>query len=258
VTASATERTVLTGGHGPAVRSGSSVRIAYTLFEGKTGKKLDQGGYDGKSPVTLTADTKQYLPGLVQALECGRAGERFASVIPPSAAFGTTGSESLGVGANDSLVLVADILALTPTKATGTPKALPAGYPTVRVAGDGKPTVTIPAKAAPKSLEIADRLVGSGETVKDGDTVTVQYQGVLWRTGAVFDQSWGKTGPASFGTAAVVKGFRKALVGQKVGSQVVAIVPPAEGYGKAGGAGGTIKGTDVMVFVVDILATTHA
>ncbi|MDQ1513016.1 MAG: hypothetical protein QOC59_858, partial [Microbacteriaceae bacterium] len=52
--------------------------------------------------------------------------------------------------------------------------------------------------------------------------------------------------------------FRKALVGQKVGSQVVAIVPPAEGYGKAGGAGGAIKGTDVMVFVVDILATTHA
>ncbi|MDQ1529951.1 MAG: hypothetical protein QOE37_56 [Microbacteriaceae bacterium] len=256
-TTTATERTVLTTGHGAVVRSGSSVQIAYTLLEGRTGKKLDQSGYAGKKPVTLTADTAQYLPGLVQALQCGRAGERFASVIPASAAFGATGSESLGVGPNDSLVLVADILALTPTKATGTAKALPAGFPAVKVASSGQPTVSIPATAAPKALRIADRLVGSGDTVKDGDTVTVQYQGVVWRSGAVFDQSWGKTGPASFATGAVVKGFRAALIGQKVGSQVVALVPPADGYGKAGTANGAIKGTDVMVFVIDILATTH-
>jgi peptidylprolyl isomerase len=258
ISTTATERTVLTAGQGAAVRSGSSVQIAYTLVEGRTGKKLDQSGYAGKKPVTLTADTAQYLPGLVQALQCGREGERFASVIPASAAFGAAGSKNLGVGPNDSLVLVADILALTPTKATGSPKALPAGFPAVRVASSGQPTVSIPAGAAPKTLRIADRLVGSGDTVKNGDTVTVQYQGVVWRTGAVFDQSWGKTGPASFATGAVVKGFRAALIGQKVGSQVVALVPPADGYGKAGTGNGAIKGTDVMVFVIDILATTHA
>ena len=54
-----------------------------------------------------------------------------------------------------------------------------------------------------------------------------------------------------------MKGFGKALVGHRVGSQVVAIVPPSEGYGSKGSASGGIKGTDVMVFVVDILATTH-
>jgi len=257
--ATTTERTVVTAGHGDTVKAGSSVKIAYELFEGATGKQLDQSGYTAaKKPVILTADTSQYLPGLVQAIVCGKVGERFAAVIPPSQAFGAKGSEQLGVGADHSLVLVGDILSLTPTKATGVVKALPSGFPKVVLASSGQPTVTVPKTAAPTTLEIADREVGTGDTVKSGDTVTVQYQGVLWRDGSVFDQSWGKSGPASFATTAVVKGFRDALVGQKVGSQVVAIVPPADGYGKTGTANGQIKGTDTLVFVIDILATTHA
>jgi FKBP-type peptidyl-prolyl cis-trans isomerase len=257
--ATTTERTVVTAGHGDTVKTGSSVKIAYELFEGATGKQLDQSGYTAaKKPVILTADTSQYLPGLVQAIVCGKVGERFAAVIPPSQAFGATGSEQLGVGANHSLVLVGDILSLTPTKATGAVKPLPSGFPKVVLASSGRPTVTVPKTAAPTTLKIADREVGTGDTVQSGDTVTVQYQGVLWRDGSVFDQSWGKSGPASFATTAVVKGFRDALVGQKVGSQVVAIVPPADGYGKTGTANGQIKGTDTLVFVIDILATTHA
>jgi FKBP-type peptidyl-prolyl cis-trans isomerase len=257
--ATTTERTVVTAGHGDTVKTGSSVKIAYELFEGATGKQLDESGYTAaKKPVILTADTSQYLPGLVQAIVCGKVGERFAAVIPPSEAFGATGSQQLGVGANHSLVLVGDILSLTPTKAAGVVKTLPPGFPKVVLASSGQPKVTVPKTAAPTTLKIADREVGMGDTVKSGDTVTVQYQGVLWRDGSVFDQSWGKSGPASFGTAAVVKGFRDALVGQKVGSQVVAIVPPADGYGKTGTANGRIKGTDTLVFVVDILATTHA
>jgi peptidylprolyl isomerase len=55
-----------------------------------------------------------------------------------------------------------------------------------------------------------------------------------------------------------VKGFGAALVGQKVGSQVVAIIPPADGYGTSGSTDGTIKGTDTMVFVIDILADARS
>jgi peptidylprolyl isomerase len=257
--ATTTERTVVTPGHGDAVQTGSSVKIAYELYEGATGKQLDQSGYTAaKKPVILTADTSQYLPGLVQSIVCGKVGERFAAVIPAAQAFGSKGSQQLGVGANHSLVLVGDILSLTPTKATGAAKALPSGFPAVRLASTGRPTVTVPKTPAPTTLKIADREVGTGDTVRSGDTVTVQYQGVLWRNGTVFDQSWGKSGPASFATTGVVKGFRDALVGQKVGSQVVAIVPPADGYGKAGTANGQITGTDTLVFVIDILATTHA
>ena len=256
--ATATERTVVTAGTGAAIQQGSSASIAYVMYDGKTGKKLDARGYGSTDPIVLTVDPAQYLPGLVQALACAKEGERLASVIPASQAFGTTGSEQLGVGAGDSLVFVADVVKLTPTKADGTAKALPSGFPKVTLAASGQPTVSMPATDAPTTLKIAESKVGDGETVKAGDTVTVQYQGSLWRNGTVFDQSWGKSGPTSFATTAVVKGFGEALVGAKVGSQVVAIIPPSDGYGDNPPSGSGITKTDTMVFVIDVLATAHA
>ena len=93
---------------------------------------------------------------------------------------------------------------------------------------------------------------GTGATVASGDTVTVQYQGVNWRTGKVFDQSWGRA-VAQFPTTGVVKGFATGMVGQTVGPQVVVVIPPADGYGSKGNSQAGIKGTDTLVFVIDIL-----
>ena len=56
------------------------------------------------------------------------------------------------------------------------------------------------------------------------------------------------------GKGQVITGWDKALVGQKVGSRVLVVVPPSEGYGKDGNQQAGIKGTDTLVFVVDILA----
>lgn len=255
--ADAVQRTVVTAGDGDTVQQGATVSLAYAIYDAKSGKKVDTRGYGSTNPVTFTADPTQLLPGLVQSLVCAKEGERFAAVIPASQAFGSAGSEQLGVGGGDSLVIVGDLVELVPTKATGAAKALPAGFPKISLAADGTPKVAIPATAAPKQLRIGTAKQGDGETVQSGDTVTVQYQGVLWRTGKVFDQSWGK-GPTSFATTGVVKGFGDALVGAKVGSQVVAIVPPADGYGSKGTPDGSIKGTDTMVFVIDVLSTAHA
>jgi peptidylprolyl isomerase len=38
-----------------------------------------------------------------------------------------------------------------------------------------------------------------------------------------------------------------------VGSRVMLVVPPADGYGKAGNTQAGIKPTDTLVFVVDVL-----
>jgi FKBP-type peptidyl-prolyl cis-trans isomerase len=253
----ATQRTTLTSGSGATVKQGDSVSLAYSMYDATTGKKVDSRGWSADSRVVFPVDATQVLPGFVQSVVCAKEGDRVAAVIPAADAFGTAGSEQIGVAGGDSIVFVADVIGLSPTKATGTAKTLPAGFPKVTLAADGKPTVAIPAAAAPKTLKIAESKSGSGTVVKSGDTVTVQYQGVLWRTGKVFDQSWGSS-PTSFATTDVVKGFGKALVGHKVGSQVVAIVPPSEGYGTTGSSDGTIKATDTMVFVIDILATAHA
>ena len=56
------------------------------------------------------------------------------------------------------------------------------------------------------------------------------------------------------GAGQVIKGWDTGLVGQTVGSRVLLVVPPADGYGSAGSAQAGINGTDTLVFVVDILA----
>ncbi len=51
----------------------------------------------------------------------------------------------------------------------------------------------------------------------------------------------------------MIAGWDRGLVGQPVGSQVLLIVPPDDGYGAEGKPEIKIKGTDTLVFVVDIL-----
>jgi peptidylprolyl isomerase len=122
-------------------------------------------------------------------------------------------------------------------------------------AENGQPTVTIPDAAPPAELKVATVITGDGAEVQAGDSVTVQYQGVNWTTGEVFDESWGSA-PATFSTDGVIQGFGDAMVGQTVGSRVVVIIPPALGYGPQGGnASAGIGAEDTLVFVIDILAT---
>ena len=267
--AKTTERTELTAGKGTPAAKGTTVSINYALYDGTTGKKLGDTETKAGTAVDLSSDT---LVGIYKTLHCTAAGSRVVGVIPPADAFGSTGNSDLGIGAKDTIVMVADVIkvAKTPkatptptptpvgtvlTKANGAAKALPAGYPTVTLAASGAPTIKIPKAKAPTKLEIADSKVGTGATVQAGDTVTVQYTGVIWRNGTVFDSSWTRGTAATFATTQVITGFSKALVGQKIGSQVVAIIPPADGYGSAGQA--PILGTDTIVFVVDILGTSR-
>ena len=59
-----------------------------------------------------------------------------------------------------------------------------AGFPTVKLAKDGRPTVTISkSDKAPDTTMIGELKLGDGATVQSGDTVTLQYQGVNFRTG---------------------------------------------------------------------------
>jgi hypothetical protein len=81
---------------------------------------------------------------------------------------------------------------------------------------------------------------------------------VNWRTGQVFNSSWQNNTPFTtiIGGGQVIKGWDTGLVGQTVGSRVLLVVPPADGYGSAGQPQAGIDSTDTLVFVVDILAAT--
>ncbi|HEX8095415.1 FKBP-type peptidyl-prolyl cis-trans isomerase, partial [Jatrophihabitans sp.] len=56
---------------------------------------------------------------------------------------------------------------------------------------------------------------------------------------------------------AVIPGWDKTLVGQRLGSRVLLSIPPADGYGSQGQPDAGITGTDTLVFVVDLIAAYH-
>jgi FKBP-type peptidyl-prolyl cis-trans isomerase len=260
LTTTKTERTVDSKGSGTAALANSAVKINYSVYNATSGKQIDTTGFgkDKAQPLTLTSGS--IIPGLYKTILCAPAGSRVSAVIPPADAFGTGGQPSLGIAATDSIVFVLDVVSATKpvkalAKANGVEQPAPKGYPTVKLGTDGAPTITVPKADAPTTLEIADLKKGSGATVKKGATVTVHYTGVIWATGKTFDSSWTGGQPATFTTDGVVPGFGAALVGQKVGSQVIAVIPPAQGYGATPPAGSGISATDTLVFVIDILAT---
>ena len=256
-----TERSVVIEGKGAVAKTNGTVEVDYTAYDGATGKKIDATTYQKGATTAFQLKNSSILPGMIKGLKCSPAGSRVVAVIPPADAFKAAGSQGLGVKGTDSLVFVFDVVKVTSPvkvlpKANGAAQKPVAGLPTVKLAESGEPTVTVPKADAPTDLRIADLKKGTGTTVKSGDTVTVHYTGLIWATGRVFDSSWTRGQPASFATTGVIPGFGKALVGQKVGSQVIAVIPPADGYGTGGQASAGISGTDTLVFVVDILATS--
>jgi peptidylprolyl isomerase len=108
----------------------------------------------------------------------------------------------------------------------------------------------VPDNAPPKELVVQTIIKGDGEKVTGDVPVRVHYTGVLWDGKTVFDTTWDGD-PKSITLDSVVPGFATALKGQTVGSQVMVVVPPAEGYKDQ--AQGSIPANSTLVFVIDIL-----
>jgi peptidylprolyl isomerase len=187
------------------------------------------------------------------------------AVIPPKEGFGTSGDSQAGIKGTDTLVFVVDMIKdfSGTAAAAGRPVSHGGGsLPTVTAAAGTAPTITMPKGNPPKNLTTQILIKGTGPTVAEGDTVVVQYVGAIWRDGTVFDSSWKRSQPFGFTIGAspsqVILGWDKGLVGQTVGSRVMLVIPPADGYGKTGSPQAHIKGTDTLVFVVDILGAFGA
>lgn len=120
-----------------------------------------------------------------------------------------------------------------------------------------KPKITVAKDTKPaKTLESDVLVEGDGPTVKKGDLLVADYLGETYANKKVFDNSYDRKVPAAFpiGTGNVIPAWDKVLVGAKIGSRVLMSVPPKQGYGKKGNEQAGIKGTDTLVFVVDLIA----
>src|SRR5580658_4537745 len=200
------------------------------------------------------------LPGLETALIGQKIGSRVLAVIPPAEGYGTSGNSQLGITGSTTLVFVIDLLKSysDTASAAGAQESSGGGtLPTVAAHAGSAPTVTIPANSPPSALVTKTLIKGSGPKLVKGQYVVAQYTGYIWRTKKVFDSSWSDGSPFGFVIGAspeqVIPGWDTGLEGQTVGSRVMLVIPPKDGYGTTGASSAGITGTDTLVFVVDII-----
>lgn len=246
LTVSASERTVLTEGSGEEVASGAIATLEYTAYNGTTGELLGSTSYVEGEEIRYLVGGAQTFAALEDAVQCTPVGSRVVGVSPAPDGFSD-------IAAGEAIVFVVDVLDAV-TRATGEPQEPVAGMPTVELAADGTPEITVPADFdTPSESRSAVLIQGDGREVTATDNVYLHYRGIDAATGETFDQSWGR-GPLANSASGFIPGFTEALVGQQVGTQFIVVIPPAEGYGEAGGGNTHELAGKTLVFVVDILA----
>ncbi|MFF4714646.1 FKBP-type peptidyl-prolyl cis-trans isomerase [Streptomyces eurythermus] len=123
-----------------------------------------------------------------------------------------------------------------------------------------KPTVAKGPGTPSKNLAVRTVIAGGGRTVAENEFIRADYLGQIWDTGKVFDNSYDRKRPLVMQLAqgSIIDGWRYALQGKKTGSRVEIAVPPAWGYGESGNPQAGIKGTDTLVFVIDLLESFNS
>lgn len=243
------ERRVDIEGDGEEITLDSTVAANLTVYD--AGTKAEQSPYGPLGQVLdLSAEgIPEYLTGLFEGVP---SRSRVVALIP--SALLLEGTANAGATDTPPALVVADVIEVPETRAVGAEQESTQSLVTVTDAAEGAPQISIvEGAAAPTELVLETRKLGTGDVVAEGSSVVVQYTGVLFATGEKFDSSWDRGTPAQFSTTGVVDGFAQALLGQTVGSQVVAVIPPALGYGDQ--ASDTIPAGSTLVFVVDILGT---
>lgn len=124
-------------------------------------------------------------------------------------------------------------------KPTKTPPAKPTTPSTPKPKVEPHKRSSAPAPAVevttPSGLKYLDKVVGTGESPRPGQNVTVHYAGTL-TNGAKVDSSVDRGQPYTFqiGVGRVIKGWDEGVMTMKVGGKRRLIIPSSLGYGAAG------------------------
>ncbi len=247
-------------GTGSLVRPGQTAAVHITLYDASTGKSLISTDYSGTG---VLFGVIAGLPAFGSIVQCAKVGSRVAAVGSALDLLGENAVQQNGLTLKpqDTVVVIADIMATYLGRANGVDQPSPAGLPAIVLAPNGQPGFSFPSAVIPTELKIATLKQGQGEVVQPKDAVVLHYTGLLWDTKAVFDSTWDANTPAVLTAVSLkdepagglVPGFAKALIGARVGSQILVVIPAgADGY-PAGSAPATIPDGSTMVFVIDVL-----
>lgn len=119
--------------------------------------------------------------------------------------------------------------------------------------GTEEPT---PPTGGPTTLQTEDITVGTGDTARNGDTLTVHYIG-SFLDGRVFESSYTSGRPYTFrlGAGQVIAGWDQGIPGMRVAGKRRLTIPPSLAYGASGS--GPIPPNTPIRFEVELLALTR-
>ena len=125
----------------------------------------------------------------------------------------------------------------------------------MRVGGafGARPTIVFPAGRPATALQVEQLAAGKGAALDKDDVAIVQYTAHVWDGGEnrLVDSSFTRGAPAAFPVGDLMPGLDRALQGRRVGSRVIAAIPPADGFGVNPPEG--VEPDDDLFYVIDIL-----
>lgn len=217
-------------GEGKTLEEGDPVLVAYVALSASTGEVLDESYAREPRSLTLTSDAGPLYEELLGVQE----GTRLLSLSQ-----GT-------IGRPDPVVVVYDVLHTQAWGEEVEPADDASSLPQVTRGEGGRPEVEIPDTDPPSQLRILTLIRGEGPQVQEGGSLTAQYSTVEWSSGEELDSTWeDELTPPAIPLTGRIPAWQDGLSGATVGSQIMIIAPPEDAFG-----------SDSVVFVIDILATT--
>jgi peptidylprolyl isomerase len=239
---------VLKAGTGAKAAANSYVTVHYYGVDGRTGKVFDQS-YSRKAISTFPLD--QVITGFKLGLTGQSEGSRVLIAMPGTDGYDAAGGSQNGtIAVGDTLVFVVDLIAVSVDQPSGKVVPAPAGGPSVTGGAADKPVVTIPSTPAPAVMKASTLIEGTGVTVAKGDEIRVRYVGYSWKTGKLIDDQFATASDGKL--SSTIPGWQSGLVGKKVGSRVLLVLPPESGYPQ-GSNNPPVEAGDTVVYVVDLL-----
>jgi FKBP-type peptidyl-prolyl cis-trans isomerase len=115
------------------------------------------------------------------------------------------------------------------------------------------PKVTIPKALPGSNLAVKTLIEGTGPVLTKSDALAANFVLYFWQgKSSSLKASTYTSSPTVIG-GQMLPGLETALVGKKVGSRVLAVIPPSQGYGTSGNSQIGVTGSTWLVFVIDVL-----
>jgi len=244
-----TRSKVLIQGKGNEITDTSLFTFRYYLAEGRTGKQVEES-FTSKQGITTALEG--LIAGFTTGLKGVKQGSRVLLAIPGADSYDGVDPtyRPTDYQDGDTLIFVLDITGVSLAQPSGDAVAPAAGLPTVTGDAASKPVVTMPKTAAPAAMKTQVLIKGTGAKVTKNDIVYSRYVGYSWKTGQLIDDKFDT--PESTALASTLPGLKAGLVGQTVGSRVMFVLPPKDGF-PLGSNNPPVEAGDTVVYVVDVL-----